>query len=156
MAVIKPRPDDLFRCSLVPLSGELYDVLLDKLKNQLKRELALITANALRAAIKNCADSGETGRIIAVLPRNIVRLTVFVQSASLGDEGVEFETRLSLPVLGTPPEHQAIWKSLLHKQFPWHVFPDGELLVGVNVPEAGVLRGPSGVFDVRSENCQAA
>ena len=156
MAVIKPRLDDLFRFSLVPLSGELYDLLLDKLRLRLKGELVFIDAPQLRKAIKSYSEFRGRNGIVAVLPRNSVRLTAFVQSASLGDKGMEFEVRISLPILGTSSEHEEVWKRLLAGNFPEHVLCDGELAIIVNVPEAGILKSPSGTFGLRDKHHQAA
>jgi hypothetical protein len=148
MAVLKPKKDDLFHSSLVPVTEELYVFLVKTAETLLNKELRFITSLKLRSAVQEYIEFRGRNGIICVLPRNRhVYLTIFLQGLTLVSEvEAHVELRVSLPVIGTVSEHEEVWKRLLAKNFPNHVVRDGELCILLDLYGDDVPENRNGVF----------
>lgn len=148
MAVLKPKKDDLFHASLVPVTEELYVFLVKTAETLLNKELRFITSLKLRSAVQEYIEFRGRNGIICLLPKNHrVYLTIFLQNLILVSEvWAHVELRISLPVLGTVAEHEEVWKRLLFKNFPDHVACDGELCIFLDLFGNDVPDNRNGVF----------
>jgi hypothetical protein len=148
MAVLKPKQDDLFHASLVPVTEELYVFLVKTVETLLNKELRFITSLKLRSTVQEYIDFRGRNGIVCVLPKNHhVYLTIFLQDLVLISEvWAHVELRISLPVLGTVAEHEEVWKRLLVNNFPDHMICDGELCIFLDLFGHDVPGNRNGVF----------
>jgi hypothetical protein len=150
MAFFKPKEDDLFHSSLVPVTAEFYVFLVGAAESQLKEELRFITAKRLRSIVKQYAEERCRPNVICVTHRGSVRLTLFLQDLFFYEDHAVVELHVSLPILGSPSEHEEVWRRLLSGNFPNHGLRDGDLCMFVEFHGDDLPEKVNGVFRRKS------
>lgn len=146
MAFLKPKEEDLFHSSLIPVTAEFYNFLVKAAESQLKKELRFITAKRLRSIVEQYKKERSRNNVVCVTPRDLVRLTPFLRDLFFHEEHAVAELHVSLPILGNSSEHEEIWRRLLSSNFPNHGLRDGDLCVFIELHGDDLPEKVNGVF----------